>query len=485
MRLFIATLSTETNTFSCIPTALSGYRDFYMRHGTATQEAPNLMTEALHVWRNRAEALGWEVTESLAAIAEPAGLTVADSYAALAGEILSDLETAGGADIVLLQLHGAMVAEDVEDCEGDLTARVRAICPGAVIGVALDLHCHLTDRMMEAADLLICFKEYPHDDATPRAEELFEMARACHEGRIKPVMRAFDCRMVNLYLTKVGEMRRLVDRLSAVEGQAGVLSVSLFHGFPWADVAHVGAWMLVITDGDATLAEQLAEDLGRDFFAKRHAVTKRYDGIDAALAQAAPRPGGPVVLADMGDTSGAGANGDATFLLAAMLARGMTNFASGIFWDPVALRFCQDAGEGARIGLRLGGKVGPMSGDPVDIEARVMRIASGLGQHLGPGLEPLGTIAWLRVGADIDLVVNDLRTQVYHPEAFEQLGIVLAEKDVVAVKSMVHFYTPFAAISPQVIQVATPGGSSPDFEALALTRRKAPYWPRVEDPFAD
>lgn len=96
MRLFMATLSTETNTFSPMPTGLSGFEDFYLRHGTATQDPPNLMTEALHLWRAKAEALGWEVVESLAAIAEPAGLTVAGTYDRLKAEILEDLTAAAG-----------------------------------------------------------------------------------------------------------------------------------------------------------------------------------------------------------------------------------------------------------------------------------------------------------------------------------------------------------------------------------------------------
>ena len=485
MRMFMACLSTETNTFCDMPTARSGFEDFYMRRGTATEDTPNLMTEALHLWRSRAQALGWDVTESLSAIAEPAGLTVASTYNALSSAILDDLETAGGADVVLLQLHGAMVAEHVEDCEGDIVARVRAKCPDAVIGLALDNHCHLTQQMMQACDLIICFKEYPHDDATARAADLFEMARRTRAGEITPVMREFDCRMVNIYLTKQGAMERFVARMHALEDQPGILSVSLAHGFPWADVADVGARTLVIADGDAALAERTAEELGRRFFDERHAVTMPFLSLPEALDIVRDTPQGPIVLADMGDNSGAGGAGDATFVLSALIARGTRNVATGLYWDPVAVRLCSDAGEGARIRLRLGGKLGPNSGDPIDLEARVMKIATGLGQHLGPGLEPLGTMVWLRVGEDVDIVVNDLRTQVYHPEAFEQLGIDLSTKHLVVVKSLFHFHAPFAEIASQILMVATKGGSCPAFRDLSLTRRKTPYWPKVENPFSD
>ncbi|GAB5435881.1 M81 family metallopeptidase [Falsiruegeria mediterranea] len=482
MKLFIATLSTETNTFCTMPTAMSGFEEYFLRHGTATQDPPNLMTEALHIWRARAEDLGWEVVESLAAIAEPAGLTTRACYDALSGEILADLAACGGADIILLQLHGAMVAEHIEDCEGDILARVRAQCPQATIGVSLDLHCHLTEKMLDASDLAILFKEYPHDDAGPCAVALFDLAHKAHQGLISPRMAMYDTRMVNLYLTKTGAMQDFVSDMTALEAQPGVLSVSLSHGFPWADVADVGARMLVVTDGNQALAEGLAQQMGRRFFDLRNAVTTRYVPITEALT-AIDQTAGLSVLADMGDNSGGGAPGDATHLLSAMLDRGMTNFASGIIWDPGVVRICQDAEIGSQLVIRLGGKTGVVSGTPLDVAAKVMNICVGMGQHLGEGEEPLGTLVWLRLANDIDLLVNDLRVQVYHPEAFEQVGIRLSEKSAVAVKSLFHFYGPFSQISNHIVQVASPGGTQPEFRNIQLKKRRVPFWPAVDQPF--
>lgn len=480
MHLFMATLSTETNTFSPIRTGLRDYEAFYMRHGTATAEPPNLMTEALHVWRQRAEALGGQVTESLAAIAEPAGLTTRAAYAALKGEILADLKASGTVDMVLLQLHGAMVAEGCDDCEADITAEIRRICPDAVIGIALDCHCHLTDALLEAADLVICFKEYPHDDATARAEELFDLALAAHRGEIAPVMALFDCRMISLFLTKAEPMAGFVRQMRETEAQPGILSASLGHGFPWADLPETGARMLVIADGDKALAQSTAEQLGRRFYGLRNQVVPAYPTLSTGLDRALSASAGPVVLADMSDNPGAGAPGDSTFVLREVLDRGLHNVASGFYFDPMAVQYCQDAGEGAEITLRLGGKTEPASGMPVDVTGRIMRIAEGLGQHLGAGLEPLGTMIWLRLPGQIDLLINNLRTQVYHPEAFEQMGIQLAEKRLIVVKSLFHFYGPFSQISPNVIFCATPGRVNPDTSAIQFTRRAPDYWPLVD-----
>jgi len=485
MHLFIAALVAETNTYSPVPTGLRDFEDLFLRLGTATQESPNVMTEALHVWRSRAETLGWQVTEGLAAMAEPAGLTTRTAYAALRRKILDDLQASGCPDIVLLQLHGAMVADGCEDCEADITAAVRASCPDAIIGVVLDPHCHLTKALLEAADLVVIWKEYPHDDATDRAEELFNLALSASQQQIVPTMAMFDCRMVSLFLTKRGAMRDFVSLMKETERLPGILSVSLAHGFPWGDLPDNGARMLVVADGDPELAHSTAERLGRAFFDLREQLLPAYPDLEAALDQADAASSFPVVMADMSDNSGAGAPGDATHVLRALLARGTTNFASGIYWDPMAVRICESAGEGAEIKLRIGGKTGIASGDPVDVTGRVMRIATGLGQHLGVGLEPLGTMVWFKVAGDVDLVINDLRTQVFHPEAFEQLGIRLAQKRLVVVKSLFHFYSGFSPIAREVIFCATPGAVNPRTETIGFTRRDLNYWPRVTDPFAN
>ena len=323
MKLFMATLSTETNTFSSMPTGLSGFKEYFLRHGTATQEPPNLMTEALHVWRARAEELGWEVVESLAAIAEPAGPTTTECYRGLRGEILSDLRKAGDVDVVLLQLHGAMVSEGCDDCEGDILELVRSIRPDAVIGVALDQHCHLTDRMLANCDLIVCFKEYPHDDASARAEDLFDLAAKTLCGDIRPVMASFDCRMVNLYLTKTGKMRDFVRHMHDLEKRHGILSVSLAHGFPWADVEEVGTRTLVITDNNPLLAKKTAETLGQSFFDLRYEVTSTFSTLEDALCEATAAKSGPVVLADMGTIQAVG--------LPAILPLSCTQLWSGTF----------------------------------------------------------------------------------------------------------------------------------------------------------
>ena len=483
MKLFIAGLSTETNSFSPLPTGMASFEEGSIHHGNATQDPPMYWTAPLHIWRERAEGLGWDVVESLSAHAQPSGLTVKSVYEGFRDEIVADLKAAGGADVILLALHGAMIADGYDDCEGDLIAHLRAECPDAVIGGLLDPHSNLTDKMLTQATLLVAFKEYPHVDVPERAEDLFRLAAAAAAGEIKPVMREWDCRMIIAMPTTKQPMRGFVDEMMAREGKDGILSLSVAHGFPWSDHERTGCRAFAICDGDADQAAAEAEALGRKLFDLRHELWREMPDIDTALDMAVAAPEGTVVLADMSDNAGGGAPSDATFLLRAMMERGLTDVATGVFWDPVAVRICKEAGEGATLQLRLGGKCGPMSGDPLDLTVTVMKVANGLTQRFGKLEAPLGETVWLRSGG-FDIVVNDLRSQTFHPDAFEKLGIDLSQRRFVCVKSSNHYQAGFNPIASQVIGVATPGSITPDFPNIPYVHRAKTYFPVIEDPFA-
>ena len=166
-------------------------------------------------------------------------------------EILAQLQAAMPLDGVLLGLHGAMVAHGYDDVEGDIIERVRAIVgPGCVIGVELDPHCHLTLKRVRLADVIVCYKEFPHTDVVERAEDLLELVLGTLRGKIKPVMSLYDCRQISSYPTTLPLMRAFVDRIKAMEGKDGILSISIVHCFPYADVPELASRVLVVTDDD-------------------------------------------------------------------------------------------------------------------------------------------------------------------------------------------------------------------------------------------
>lgn len=482
MKIFFGGFCTETNTFSPIPTGRNSFHDAVFRRRDASLDPTAAWTAPQKVWRDKAMTDGNDCIETINAFAQPAGTTVRATYEEMRDMVLADLRAAMPVDAVLLFLHGAMVAEGFDDCEGDTISRIREIVgPDVPIGVELDLHCHLTELMVAQSTAIVTYKEYPHTDLAPRAAELYDIILRAAQGKVRPVSRVADPRMIGIWRTSNPHMRGFIDRMQALEGTGPILSVSLIHGFPWGDVADVGARVLVITDADADLAQDAAQTLADEFWAMRDVIATPYLTIDAALDRAAV-VGGTVVIADVADNAGGGAPSDSSFVLERLIARGVRDAAIGYIWDPVAVALCFEAGEGATLDLRICGKMGPASGRPIDLHATVRRTVPG---HVQTGLggtpAPMGDSAWITANG-IDIVLTTDRTQPFSPDGFTGLGVPVADRRIIVVKSMQHFHAAFAPLAQEVLYVTTPGAIPPDFATLLLTKRTKPWWPLHEDP---
>ncbi len=480
MRVFTATLGTETNTFAPLPTGLAAFKGAgYDPSAVATADL-QAFAMIQKVVRERAATDGWDVREGKVAFAQPGGMTTRAAYEALRDDLLADLKAAMAVDMVLLQLHGAMIADGYDDAEGDLLARVRQMVgPKVVVAAELDPHCHLTERKVANADILVLFKEYPHTDIYARAQEVVALAEATHAGRIKPVMSVVDLGMIAVFHTSREPARGFVDRMSALEGRDGVLSVSIAHGFPWGDVADMGTRVLVVTDGRKAAGDALAAKLGAEIVAMRDALTAPYPDADAAITQGLASNAMPIVLADSADNPGGGAAGDSTFILERLIARGVDNAVLGPLWDPVAVDICFDVGVGARIPLRIGGKIGPTSGQPVDAEVVVLALKRNAVQSgLSGTIAPLGDVAVVAIGG-IKVVLNTQRGQAFGTDLFTQFGIDLAQTRLVVVKSSQHFFAKFGPVAKKVIYVETPGTCPFDFAGLPYKRARPAIWKPV------
>lgn len=482
MRIFTASLSTETNTFSPIPTGIDSFKSRgYYPAGTHPDEMLQY-SGPLWVARERAKAHGWTVIEGAVAGAMPAGLTTRAAFESLRDEILQDLRNAGEVDIVVLGLHGAMVADGYDDCEGELISRIREIVgPDVVIGAELDPHCHMTELMYTSADVLVCFKEYPHTDILERAYDLVDLCVAKQQGKVQPTLGVFDCQMISIMHTSREPMRSFVDRLLAMEQEPGILSISIAHGFPWGDVPGMGSKVLVYTDADASRANQLAESLGQEIIGFREALQIPNPTTLEALKIVEENKQYPAVFADSADNAGGGASSDSTFVLADFLEQGVRDAVIGPIWDPVAIELCMNAGENAVLPLRVGGKVSTASGNPVDIVCTVKalrRDAYMTGLSNTPA--SLGDVAVVEVEG-ITLVLTTVRNQAIGCDLFTQFGIDLTKKKYIAVKSSQHFYADYSKVAAQVIYLNTPGSVTSDINTLSYKKLVYPKWP-LESP---
>ena len=481
MRLFSATLATETNTFSPLPTSIEGYKEgVWLRPGEHPADAPRMCTAPLFVARQRAAKDNFTLIEGSCFAASPAGTTNKADYETMRDEILDQLRKALPLDGVLLGLHGAMVAHGYDDVEGDIIERVRNIVgPSTVIGVELDPHCHLTKKRVRLADITILYKEFPHTDVVDRAEDLLTLVLRTIRKEIRPTQALYDARQIGSYPTTLPLMRAFVDKTAAMEGQNGVLSISIAHCFPYADVPEMTGRILVITDNSKAQADQLATTIGEEFVSMRGRTAPDYLEVDAAITAGLAANAYPVVMADPADNAGGGAPSDNTTILKRLIERDVQDAALGPIWDPIAVRLCFDAGLGATFNLRFGGKIGPTSNTPVDAQVTVIGLARDCYQSFGPAQAELGDCAAIRIGG-VEVVLETKRNQALGLELFRNVGIEPTEKKLVVVKSTNHFMAAYGPIAKKVLYIDADGPIPRDYRKIPYTKVQRPIWPLDE-----
>ncbi len=491
MRVFLAALAHETNTFSPLPTTRQSFAEGLLHHrdNAATLAKAREFagyTDVLEI----AKARGDECVAGLCAWAQPGGPLPRVDYEQLRDELLADLRAAGKVDFVFLVLHGAMIAQGFYwDCEGDILRRVRAIVGDSTpIGALLDLHGNVTEDMASNAILVAC-KEYPHIDYPQRAAELYELLARASRNDLRPRTLIRRVPMLGIMGTTEEPMSGFVRKEKDCEREPGILSISAMHGFPWSDTPYTSAAMLVVYDAanaaSGENASRMARELSSELFSLRaSAPAKRVpipEALDAAERESQRLVDRPVVISDGSDNAGGGAASDSTFILRALLERGITGAALGMIWDPEAVALAAEAGVGRELMLSIGGKCGPMSGEPLTTKARVLACRDDATQRgFGDLRDELGAAAAVRIGG-VDVVLNSIRQQVFSPDCFTELGIDPRTKRFVVVKSTQHFRAHFDPIAGATVYCDAPGALNANLSALPYRNLRRPIWPLDEN----
>jgi microcystin degradation protein MlrC len=483
-RFFTAVLATESNTFSPIAIDRRGFEaSLYARPGEHP-ETPTLCSAPLTEGRKWAAERGYEWIEGTAAWADPAGLINRQAYEGLRDEILEQLQKAMPVDGVVLGLHGAMVANGYDDPEGDLLSRIRGIVgPNVIVCATFDPHSQLTKQRVDALDFFLAFKEFPHIDFVERAQDLLRILDETLAGNVTPSVSVFDCKMIDVFPTSFEPMRSFVDDIIKLEdADTEVLSVSIIHGFMASDVPEMGSKLVVVTNNNKAKGDKLAHDLGMRLFDMRGKVMpEQMDEVQAVKEAMQTASDKPVVITDVWDNPGGGTAGDATVLLAELIAKGAKNVAVGTIWDPIAVQICFAAGEGATVPLRFGAKSAPHTGSPIDKSVTIKKLVAGAEQRFGDSFVPMGDIATIEFDG-IQVVLNSTRAQSFDKSLFTIAGIDYAAKDILLIKSTNHFYDSFAPIAAKILYCSA-GRPYPNNPATnAYIKAPKDIWPMIEDP---
>lgn len=482
-RIALGGINHESNTF-CPPTTLEMFRQQVWCTGpeivvrfSGTRTYIGGMIEA-------AERLGADLAPTFAASAQPWGAITREAFTTMLGELAVGLRQAMPVDAVCLALHGAGVTEGISDLESAVLEAVRGIVgPAMPIAVTLDLHGNITPRMVELATGLFGVHEYPHIDSYERGQEAMEFLVRVLGSRLTPAM-AIEALplLIPASPSRVEPTRTINECCYRWEREPGMIDCAFFHGFSHTDTPEAGVTVVAVAESDLALARRAARAVAQEIWARREAFFKAYPAPEEAVAEATclAADGGPVVVNEISDNPGGGAPGDGTHLLRAMLDAGLTASAFATLCDPEVAEAAHQAGVGATIRVRLGGRTNTMHGKPIDLEAYVKCLTDGrltLRTPMGRG-SPVNLGRTVRlVGRGVDIVVASRRAQVLDPGPFLLHGIDVARCRIVGLKSSAHFRAGYEGIARYVISTDPPGLSTSNLHSLPYRHLRRPIYP--------
>jgi microcystin degradation protein MlrC len=488
MKVVTARLNHETNTFSPVPTPLAAFGPDGPTFGAAAYAQAKGTRTGLGAFIDAAEARGAQLAVAVNGTANPSGRVDDAAYERLAGAIVAAVRD--GCDAILLDLHGAMVTQSIDDGEGELLRRIRAIAPATPLALALDLHGNITRAMIDHADVLVGFKTYPHVDMVETgahaARLLFDMVDC---GR-KPALAWAQPSLLSHTLrsaTGEGAMRRAVERARRMEAD-GVPAVTVFAGFSLADIRDAG--MSVVAVGRTRdEAQQAVDELARQLWDERGDFVYQSAPLADSVAQAralrsATAAPGPVLLLDHGDNVMSGGTCDTTDVLEECLRQGLTRIGVGPVCDPVAVAIAMAAGAGARVKMPVGNvRALGLGNDPrprFTVEAHVRAITDGRFRISGPIYTgetwSMGHTVVLECDA-FTMLVCERPMEPLDLGVFESAGVDPRRFEFLILKSRMYCRPSFVPIACGLVECDSRGVTSSDYALFHFQHVRRPIYP--------
>ena len=484
-KFVVAMMMHETNTFSPVATPLSSFRP--LAGEAAIAEFTDTNTQ-LGGFLGVAKKAGAEIVVPVAAGAHPSGYVQKSAYEDMADAIVGAIR--GGCDAAFLALHGAMVAEHLDDGEGELLRRIRALAPRLPIAVGLDFHAHMTPPMIEHATVVTGYRTYPHVDMAETAERAGRTLLRALDGEVRPVMVWGARPMMTSTLVHAPSrqpMKEIMDLAIAAEAQGTVLNASVFGGFPHADIPHISCSAVMVCDGRIDAGRALLDRLLDMAWAKRKDFLYQGAPLGSQIAHAKTLGEGPIILVDHGDNTASGGTQDVMSVIAEVERQGLTDVAAGPICDPVAVARILDAGTAASVTINLGGRIDMpqinLPGKPHTVTGKVVRITDGEFVVTGPMATGtrvrMGRTAVLDTGA-LQIVISERRSEPFDLGVFTHCGIDPRRKRYVLIKSRQHFRAGFEPIARHIVLCDGDGCTSSDLRLFTYRKRRRPLYPFEE-----
>ena len=484
MRIVTGAISHETSTFTLVPTTWASYREhFGYLKGEEILEKFRHTNTPLGGFMEGAETHGFELVPTVFAEPHPSGPTPRNIFDAVLGELIEGISAAGTVDGVLLELHGAMVAEGIDDADGHILEAVRQVVGSRVpILAQLDIHANISRTMVETADVLLGRRTYPEVDMAERGHQCADLLVRMVRHGLRPAMALHQIPMIwgMNQVTAHAPMSTAIAELRRVEALPGVVCGSIATCYPLADVPDMGASVYIVTDGDPELAQACADRLGAWIFARRAEWQIQVPSTLEALHQAQAAGRFPAIFSDRSDNTGGGSPGDSTGMVQTFRETGLKDACVLYMVDPEAVAQCSTAGVGATLTLEVGGKSSPLQGKPCTMKARVRALSDGKFRYDGPmyaGLEGnMGPSA--RIEEDgVHVLLVSQREQPFDTAFARSLGLDPRRMRYIGVKSAAHFRAGFESWAGGIYPVSEPSVHNPAGGRLPFRRLGRKLYP--------
>ncbi|MDO9435718.1 M81 family metallopeptidase [Hydrogenophaga sp.] len=452
----------------------------------------NLPLEVPGFYNRMNETGPWVPVPIIIAAAQPGGPIVQAVFDEFLQKVEDGLKRSLPLDAVYVCSHGGSLATEDDDNDGTLVVRVRAIVgPDVPVVVTHDLHCSVSDRMVEATDALLAYRTNPHVDHRECAAEAADLLRLMMGGvRTQKAFIRLPIQPPGVtMLTAEGPFADLV-KLGVSLQKPPILNVSVTGGFAMTDAAKCGITINVTSAGDQPAAQRVARQIAQAAWDDRHRYHRELMSVEQAVAlarQAASGEIAPIVLADVADNPGGGAPGTTTWLMKALHDAGIPDVVLGLYTDRAVAAQAQEAGVGARIPVVFNREEDRFS-RRFECTAEVEHVSDGFdvgrrGRDAGRQIN-LGRSALLRLeGSGLRVVVTTLREQPADPRTLEMFGIDIARAKCVVLKSRGHFRAGFDEFfaPAQIHEVDAPGITTNVLRSFAFQRLTRPIWPLDEE----
>jgi microcystin degradation protein MlrC len=480
-RVAIGSILTECNQLGGIPIDITSFERYDLHRGDAVlQIHSGVVGGMLEVLRERRVG----VVPLLTASTCPGAYLTAACYAELKTDLLGRLTAALPVDGVLLPLHGAAVAENAPDLEGDLIRAVRQVVgPRVPIVGTLDLHAHVTAEMVREADALLAWETYPHRDTFTTGVRGARLLLDALERHCWPTMAMAKVPVLTGAIRGSTEgddpFAELMRLTKSYEGRGGVLSTSLFLVHPYLDQPGMGSGALVVTDNDIEKAVGIARGIAEQYWARRFELEPELftpeDAVERGL-----KVDGPVVLAEAADCCGGGAAGDSVTTVKALLRANVVQASLVPVVDPGAAAACHQAAVGGSVTVPLGHQCDPRWGQPVTVTGRVSRLSDGRFRYVGGAWDDvesnMGPSAVLSIGA-VQVLVTTHATYDWMDEQYRSMGMNASEAKFIVAKNPMNYRQAYGAIAKAMFVLDTPGPTPPTVRHVQYKNVRRPYFP--------